>query len=265
MILLVVILAAPTAPNVPLKPVEGPNSCGSEIPDAARAFNAGVKADDAGDAAAAERFYKQAIDLDATFCEPFDHLGRLARRAGKLDQAVEWYRKSLAINPYGEVARTNLIGALLLQGKAADAAAEVEKALQRTPESAELQYSGAMVYLSAGEPRKGLASARRAAELYARQRPELVADARLLEGVADLALHDCPAARAVLAGIEKEKGDFPDFNYVLGMCLVHDHREELKAGVSADTPWVGQVRGYLRKAKAGGKEIPATLARAFNL
>jgi tetratricopeptide (TPR) repeat protein len=264
-VLLAVVLAGPTPPNVPLEPVESGSSCGSKVPAAIRAFNSGLNAEDAGDPAAAERLYKQAIDLDATFCDAFDHLGRLARRAGKLDQAVDWYRKSVAINPYGEVARTNLIGALLLQRKPAEAAAEVERALQRTPGSAELQYSGAMAYLSAGEPRKSVACARRAAELYAKERPELVADARLVEGVADFALHDCAAARAVLAGIEKEKGDLGDFNYVLGVCLVDDHRQELDTGVSADTPWVEQVRRYLRKAKAGGKEFPATLARAFQL
>src|SRR6266550_2636904 len=125
MVLIALLLAAPTTPpGVPLKQIESPTACASRIAEAAHAFDSGKAADDAGDPATAERFYKDAIAKDPKLCDAFDHLGRLARQAGKLDEALDWYRKSLAIKPDNEVAQLNLASAFLLQGNVRVAVAE---------------------------------------------------------------------------------------------------------------------------------------------
>jgi len=82
--------------------------CPTRDPAAMRAYDAAIDAERVRDVARAEALYKEAVQRDPAYCDAMDNLGLLFRRQGKVDQAIEWYRKSLAIQPRNSLARTNL-------------------------------------------------------------------------------------------------------------------------------------------------------------
>ncbi len=259
------VLVAEVAPDVKLKQVPAPVSCPTSDAAAMKAFNTANDADTAGDGARAERLYLEALTRDPKYCDAMDHLGRLARRRGKLDEAMVWYRKSLAVRPDNDVAQLNLATALGLQGKNDEALREIEALLRRSPDSAEAHFQAGIRYTIAHDPKRALEHAQKAEQLYAASSPELVADAKVVEGTALLFLHDCGRARAVLEPIEAKKEQDPWLNYVLGVCALDGHREELARGVPESTPWLDKARGYLRRAKAAGKQMDPELIKFLRL
>jgi tetratricopeptide (TPR) repeat protein len=239
--------------------------CPTRDPAARRAFDAAYDAEKERAVARAEALYKEAVQRDPAYCDAMDNLGLLLRRQGKVDEAIEWYRKSLAIQPTNRVARANLATALRLQGRLDDALREGAISLEQDPDDAEAHYGVGLTYLTRNEPGKALGHFERAEKLYWVQRPELTADATLLKGVAQSRLGDCRTAVATLESIEKARGDQPELNYALGICALDGHREELAKGVPEGTPWLERARTYLRRALSAGKKIDPKLVQSLRL
>jgi len=194
-----------------------------------------------------------------------DNLGLLLRRQGKVEEAIEWYRRSLAILPTNHVARANLATALRREGRLDDALREDTTSLEQDPDDAEAHYGVGLTYLARNEPGKALGHFEHAEKLYWVQRPELTADATLLKGIAQSRLGDCRAAVATLESIEKAREDEPELNYVLGLCALDGHLEDLARGVPEGTPWLERARKYLRRALSAGRKIDPKLVQALRL
>ncbi len=67
-------------------------------------------------------------------------LGRLSLTVGLVDEAVERFRRAVAVDPESAAARRSLAGALHRQGKVEDALIEYEKAVRGAPDDAGLRY-----------------------------------------------------------------------------------------------------------------------------
>jgi tetratricopeptide (TPR) repeat protein len=239
--------------------------CPTRDPAAMRAYDAAIDAERERDVARAEALYREAVQQDPGYCDAMDNLGLLLRRQGKIDEAIEWYRKSLATQPKNRVARTNLATALRREDRLDEALRELTTLLEQDPDDAEAHYGVGLTYLAKNEPGKALEHFERAEKLYWVQRPELTADATLLKGIAQWRLGDCRAAVATLEPIEKAKGGEPDLNYVLGVCALDGHREDLARGVPDGTPWLERARKYLRRAISAGKTIDPKVVQALRL
>jgi Flp pilus assembly protein TadD len=239
--------------------------CPTRDPAAMRAYDAGNDAVKQRDIARAEALYREAVQRDPGYCDAMDNLGLLLRRQGKVDEAMEWYHKSLAIQPKNPVARTNLAMALRVRGRLDDSLRELEILLEQDPDDAEAHYGLGLTYLTKNDPSKALEHIERAEKLYWVQRPELTADATLLKGIAQWRLGDCRAATTTLEAIENAKGDEPELNYVLGVCSLDGHREELARGVPEGTLWLELARKHLRRARSEGRTIDPKLVQALRL
>jgi hypothetical protein len=104
-----------------------------------------------------------------------------------------------------------------------------------------------------------------AEKLYWVQRPELMADATLVEGISQCNLGDCRAATTTRESIEQNRSEDADLNYVLGVCALDGHRDDLAKGVREGTPWLERARTYLRRAHTAGKRIDPTMAHSLRL
>ena len=216
-----------TRGDVPVKTIHVRVVCPTRDEAAMRAYDRANDAERERDVARAEALYREALQRDPAYCDAMDNLGLLLRRQGRVDEAIEWYRRSLAVQPRNRVARINLATALSLQGKPDEALREQMTVLEQDPDDAEAHYGIGLTYLAKQEPGKALEHLERAEKLYWVQRPELTADATLLKGIAQWRLGDCRSAVATLESIEKAKADDRELNYVLGVCSLDGHREEL--------------------------------------
>ena len=109
----------------------------SDLPERAQAlFFEGNRLMGAGDAAAAERCYREALGLVPDFAEALANLALLRERAGALDEAEVAYRRVIALDPQGVQNRLNLAVMLADAKRFAEAEAESFEALRRAPDSA---------------------------------------------------------------------------------------------------------------------------------
>jgi len=239
--------------------------CPTADESAKRAFNEATETEQKGDRVRAEALYREALQHDAKFCDAMDNLGVLLRRQGKIDEAIGWYEKSLALQPKNRTARMNLGVALRTQGKLEEALQQYTAMLEQEPDDAEGHYGIGLIDLDRGDWAKAAERFERAEKLYWVQDPDLMPDATLLKGYAQWKFGDCRAATASLKPIEKSRSDNGDLNYILGTCALREHGAELKSGVAEGTPWVDQVRTWLRRARAAGKQIDPAIARALRL
>jgi tetratricopeptide (TPR) repeat protein len=93
-------------------------------------YNLGVIAQGQSRAAAAESFYRLAIDQDARMGSALFNLAILRALAGANQEAAELYRRVIAIDPNYAAAHFNLGLVLRLLGQNAEAESELAKARQ---------------------------------------------------------------------------------------------------------------------------------------
>lgn len=109
----------------------------SDLPERAEAlFFEGNRLMSAGDAAAAERCYREALALVPDFVEALANLALLREQAGALDEAEAAYRRVIVLDPRGVQNRLNLAVMLGAAKRFAEAEAESFEALRRAPSSA---------------------------------------------------------------------------------------------------------------------------------
>ena len=80
-----------------------------------------------GDYANAEQAFKKYIELIPNDPNPYDSYAELLLKMGKFDQSIEQYRKALSVDGNFITSHSGIASALTYQGKAAEAAAELQK------------------------------------------------------------------------------------------------------------------------------------------
>jgi tetratricopeptide (TPR) repeat protein len=79
-------------------------------------------------------------------------MGRIAREAGRLDEAAEWWRRALAADPAHAAALADLATYHLFRGDTAVAFGLATRAVQADPALASAWYDLALVHQARGEP-----------------------------------------------------------------------------------------------------------------
>jgi TolB-like protein/Flp pilus assembly protein TadD len=122
----------------------------------------------ADDDGAAERFFRQAIDLDPTFGGSYSALALYQLQAAALYQRIELAdaqrsaeilaRRAVALDGADAEARSCLGWALQARGEADDALAEIEQALSMSPNLAIAHGHRGATLIFAGRPKEGVAA-----------------------------------------------------------------------------------------------------------
>jgi tetratricopeptide (TPR) repeat protein len=113
---------------------------------AEKSFAEGSQAQQAGQLSEAVRAYRQAIQEDPGYFDPYYNLGVVSVRAGNLSQALGAYETALAIQPASHDARFNFALALKQANYPIDAANELEKLIAKFPNDAYAHYALGSLY-----------------------------------------------------------------------------------------------------------------------
>jgi tetratricopeptide (TPR) repeat protein len=227
--------------------------CDSENKRAIQFYNDAVILEGQDQVEEAEQSYLKAIELDSTFCDPMDNLGRLLRSQGNVEKSIYWYKRSLAISPDNPVAHQNLAAAYRIQGKTKEAIAEYKSLIKLDPENPEGYYGWGTVYLDLKQYRNAVTQFQKAESLYSKISSPLVTDARYYLGASYFFLEDWTKAKAYLEQIYTEYIDNPGVNYFLGYCYLSMKPKNREL-----------ARKYLDKAQELGMEIPEDVLRELD-
>ncbi|HKB11872.1 MAG TPA: tetratricopeptide repeat protein [Vicinamibacterales bacterium] len=118
------------------------------------------------------------------------NLGTALTIAGRLDEAIDCYRRALAIDPNYALAHNNLGNALLARGHADQALDHFREALRLDPSNAEAHYNVGSVARARGDLAGALDRFRRALALRPDWVPAIASLAWLLSTAPDAALRD---------------------------------------------------------------------------
>jgi tetratricopeptide (TPR) repeat protein len=119
----------------------------------------------AGNLAAAERCYQQALEQEPWNEEALRFLGLLYLNSGRVAEAEPVFRQLLNLNPYHAETYNDLGIAVAIQGRFDEAVAAFQQALHIQPGYATAHNNLALVLLWRKQPAEAEASARRAIEL----------------------------------------------------------------------------------------------------
>jgi len=100
-------------------------------------YNLGIVLSEQGEADQAIDHYRRAVALRPDYAEAHYNLGRLLVEHGQLNDAIAHYERAAAINPTDAEAQNNLGVTLFGIGRADDAIAHYQKALETRPDYAE--------------------------------------------------------------------------------------------------------------------------------
>ena len=134
-------------------------------PAALHAFAQAMHEHQAGRAAQAEAFYRQALALEPNRPEFHNNLGLVLQAQRKLREALAAHRRAIALAPDLREAHFNLGLALAALGRPADAVEAYRRALTLMPDYAELHYNLANALRESGKPAAAIESYRRAIAL----------------------------------------------------------------------------------------------------
>lgn len=117
----------------------------SQPSPAEKAIAAGVEALKAGNLDSAEHLFSQALQQGIKHPIVFHNLGVIAQQRRKDAQAVDWFRKSLLLDPNYGPSRLLLGSSLLSLGRSTDAVRELKRAVRLMPDepAAHLQLAKA--------------------------------------------------------------------------------------------------------------------------
>lgn len=96
-------------------------------------LSVGKMAEDAGNSEKAEHHYQEALNLDGKHFETLIAYGHLLDRQGKLEEAMELYRRAVQAKPASAVAHNDLGICYARRGMLAEAIASLGKAIQSQP------------------------------------------------------------------------------------------------------------------------------------
>jgi protein O-mannosyl-transferase len=114
-------------------------------------YNLGIVLSDQGEADQAIDHYRRAVALRPDYAEAHYNLGRLLVERGQLDDAIAHYERAAAINPADAEAQNNLGVTLFGIGRGDDAIAHYQKALEIRPDYAEASCNLANALIAKGD------------------------------------------------------------------------------------------------------------------
>lgn len=204
----------------------------------------------------------------ATLNEADEYLrkGIAAQQRNDLNEAIDDYRKALAIDPKLAEARANLGAALSAAGQFDAAIEEDTKALASAPDKTAVRMNIGLAYYKKGD----MEGAHKALEAVHAAKPQDLAAAVLL-GYTDIKLNKASEAAAMLAPLETGHESNMDLEYVLAYALIDSGEETsglarmekmAKATQSADAYFVA---GTTRLRRREFHEARADLDAAINL
>jgi tetratricopeptide (TPR) repeat protein len=118
---------------------------------ALREFDKGNASQKKGNMEGAVRHYQKAIDLDARCYPALNNLGAIYERQGDHARAEKVLLQALQVNPSDGESYVNLGHVLYDEARYPDAAARLEEALQRSPDSATGHFFLGSTYLKLGD------------------------------------------------------------------------------------------------------------------
>ena len=121
----------------------------------------------AGQEAAAEECYRQALGTDPGLAAAHNNLGELAFRRGDVGQARKEFAAALALDPEQPEARYNLAIILYQQGEIEQAAAELRRVVAQSPWFADAHYNLATALERLGGKRQAVVHLDRFVDLQA--------------------------------------------------------------------------------------------------
>jgi protein O-mannosyl-transferase len=114
-------------------------------------YNLGIVLSEQGEADQAIDHYRRAVALRPDYAEAHYNLGRLLVEQGQLDDAIAHYERAAAINPADAEAQNNLGVTLFGIGRPDDAIAHYQKALEIRPDYAEASCNLANALIAKGD------------------------------------------------------------------------------------------------------------------
>jgi tetratricopeptide (TPR) repeat protein len=114
-------------------------------------YNLGIVLGEQGEADQAIDHYKRAVALRPDYAEAHYNLGRLLAEQSQFDDAIAHYERAAAINPADAEAQNNLGVTLFGIGRADDAVAHYQKALEIRPDYAEASCNLASALIAKGD------------------------------------------------------------------------------------------------------------------
>ncbi len=175
----------------------------------------GQRALSAGDLGAAERQFRQAVELNPESARARRALGLALRRLRRLDEAVEQYREAVRLAPASGVGRKDLALAFADAERFEEAERQFRVALELEPEFAEAEHGLGIVLGRLGRADEALAHLGRALALQPTNQP-----ARFEKALIELRLGRLEDARAGLAEILERDADHHPAR--LNLALVHE-------------------------------------------
>lgn len=94
--------------------------------------------------------FRRALNMDPNYAVPHYNWGNLLARQGKLEEAADHYRKALETEPDYAEAHNNLGNVLLARGELKDALRHLTRALELTPHEAQVHFNLGVVLASEG-------------------------------------------------------------------------------------------------------------------
>jgi tetratricopeptide (TPR) repeat protein len=114
----------------------------------------------------AEKYLKEAVDLDPFFVDAMDHLGLVYRRQNRLEEAEKIYKRSIELNDKNKVPLVNLAVVYRIQGKINDAFQLYRHLVKTIPDDPEGYYGIGEIFFIAGNYEDSIKFFDRAIELY---------------------------------------------------------------------------------------------------
>jgi hypothetical protein len=181
------------------------------IPEAAQQdFKQGTQAMYSGNYERADQLLSRSVNEFRWYPDAWDHLGLVARRRGKVDQAVLDYERSLDINPDGEIALQDIIPALLGKGefgRAEEAARKLEAAHAGNPEG---PFWQGFLLMRSGQWETAITALDRARGLYATRRSPAIVDVDVLRVKAFRQLNQTTRAQMAIADLRNSCQAYPE-------------------------------------------------------
>ena len=108
--------------------------------------------------------YRRAITLQPDYAPAYNNLGTALRAKGRLDEAIATYQRALALRPEYPEAQYNLANVLTEAGKPAEAAEHFRAALQHNPAAADVHNNLGIALMGQGKVEDAIVEFRAALE-----------------------------------------------------------------------------------------------------
>jgi tetratricopeptide (TPR) repeat protein len=114
---------------------------------------------------AAEASFRRAIARDSTYATAHHWYADFLAGRGRLDESLREMRRAHELDPLSRIIETELAWVQYVQGRNADAKAEIDRVLALDPGFAHAYFVRGLIELQAGQPAKAVASFRRNIEI----------------------------------------------------------------------------------------------------